>query len=354
MVDFIVSNDPQQVPPPYEFPAMRMNAFAIDLPYDFQRDFCRKFLAVSPDLRYLPVIPAGYVCVVEYPRMFNPNYRTDGYLEQTEVFLTFPALRFTRVIGNFFIPVGIDWAFPFISVNNATSSISGREVLGFNKLLGDIDVTPGYPGKPGEAPVPVNALVRLPTFRRYTALSKQRLWPILRVRGGAALTGDAAHGETLAQRFPWSLLDQMDKRASMASIPAGVEQTPGRLRAINLKQFLNGEDPTQAVFQGLVGCSFTYRNIRDAVVCGPGSYRVFANASMLQDPITREWILPKGWQARICGSIHFTSDLRLDNVQNIYTAPQNPAPPDSPCVELIRDWERLLRDAARIFSCGIV
>ena len=258
MANFINSFDPQELPPPFHFPDVSMTAFVLDLGMEFGLPgltrYCDTFLGVDPDVHYRPLTPIGYLCVLDYPKMYcdAPGYEKWGYVPQKEVFFTFPAVRFGKALGNIYLPTELSWAMPFIAVNNPTSAVTGRTVLGFQKLCGEIDIAEGADGSFG-------ARVSLPTFLTLGRNVAQQYEPIVSVRTGPP-NPDV---DAVEHHFPWSFMGHNQAMDAIETTSMHLLETliPGLLAVINLKQMRGAQNPNTAVYQALVQSRMTFENM---------------------------------------------------------------------------------------------
>jgi hypothetical protein len=318
MTDFITSPDPQELPPPFRFPAVSMTTFAIDLGMlsgmPALTSYCDTYLGVDPDVRYRPLTPVGYLCILDYPKMYcdAPGYDKWGYVPQKEVFFTFPVIRSGRAVGNIFLPTEVSWAMPFIAVNNPTSAVTGRMVLGFQKIYGNIDKAWGIDGS-------FSTLVSLPTFESMGREVEQQYEPIVSVRSGPP----NPIVDAVDHSFPWSLLghNQIMDYVENTSMHLLENLIPGLLEVVNLKQMRGAQFPDRAVYQALVQSRMTFKNMTAPVFYQNPEFMVYPNASMdfgVNDPELAK--LEGGWRPALA-AFTFTVDMTLDDVRDLYVAP---------------------------------
>lgn len=342
MADFISSFDPQELPPPFRFPNVSMTAFVLDLGLQFGMpaltSYCDTFLGVDPDVHYRPLAPVGYLCILDYPRMYcdAPGFEKWGYVPQKEVFFTFPAVRFGRALGNIFLPTELSWAMPFIAVNNPTSALTGRTVLGFQKLYGNVDIKEG-PNSP------FAATVSLPTFETLGRDVAQDYEKVIGVRTGPP----NPMAESVEHHFPWSMMGHgraMDyvENTSLHLLESIV---PGLLEVINLKQMRGGQAPDQAVYQALVQSRMTFKNMTAPTFYSDPEFMIYPNASM-DCGINGEELKKLGGTYRpALAAFSFNADLALDQVRDVYVAPPVAGTPTGgPIGELRAFWGSYCRD----------
>ncbi|MFN3346801.1 MAG: hypothetical protein ACK42E_03200, partial [Candidatus Bipolaricaulaceae bacterium] len=142
MTVFVESTDCQEGRPPFFFPGVRIWSFLLEADPGSLEDWCDRFLNVSPQFRFRPV--TNHVCLGfnDYPKMVSeaPGMEGLGFITQHEYYLMLPVVRKDLDASNFFLPHELTWAFPFIGVDNASSASTGREVLGFQKTVGRIEL----------------------------------------------------------------------------------------------------------------------------------------------------------------------------------------------------------------------
>jgi hypothetical protein len=344
---FLETFDPQQIPPPYYFRNVQVNAFMVPIDLAYLQGFCDTYLNIGAGYRYQAMVPFGYLMVLNYPSLVSedPKFAGMGYVTQKEIYINFPVVRLVAASGNFLLPMDFSWAFPFIAVNDATSAISGREILGFRKLLGEIETATDPDGR-------FSASLALPSFKTFGRDVPQRTEPILSVKTGLPLGG----GTAMEHLFPWSLLGHDSVADSIEDTWLGMiaDIAPGLMSVINLKQFREAQHPTMAAYQALVGCDSVFANCTAPSFYDGAEYQIYPNAS-LDENGSPTGFPPLGTTGKSLMSLQFSADLRFDNVRNLYrftAAGTPPAPP--PFQEAISDCERFLLSGWRLFTLGMV
>ena len=61
-----------------------------------------------------------------------------GYTSQNEIFVALPVTRYGLEPRSLWRDASVEFALPFIAVDNSTSAFSGREMLGLPKLIGPL------------------------------------------------------------------------------------------------------------------------------------------------------------------------------------------------------------------------
>ena len=342
MADFIESYDPQELPPPFRFPSVSMTAFVVDLGLQHGlpglTSYCDRFLGIDPDVHYRPLAPVGYLCVLDYPKMFcdAKGFEKWGYVPQKEVFFTFPTVRFGRALGNIFLPTELSWAMPFITVNNPTSAVTGRTVLGFQKLCGTIDIAETSDGS-------FRTDVCLPTFATLGRDVRQEYEPIVTVRTGAP-NRDI---EAAEHQFPWSLMGHGQTMDYIENTSMGLLENliPGLLDVINLKQMRGAQTPDAAVYQALVQSRMKFTNLTAPLFYENPEYMFHRNASIDCGINGAELAMLSGEYRPALAAFGFTADMVLDEVKDVYVAPPVAGSPSGCLLGSLRAyWEPLWSD----------
>ena len=77
------------------------------------------------------------------PVVFDQKpYSKRGYAQQQELYFRFYVWRFVSFFGLLFPMPLPELCFPFIFVDNSWSMISGRDVIGFPKVMAEFSFTP--------------------------------------------------------------------------------------------------------------------------------------------------------------------------------------------------------------------
>ena len=364
MTPFIGSPATQQLPPPYSFKDVGFNYFEVDLSLDTQWRYCDKYLNIGPDW-FMPLVPVSFLAVVKYAKMFSgyDNYANYGFVEQNEVYLIFPILRVGSTVGNMLLGWELCWACPFIAVDSTTSAFTGREVLGFHKLHGSIPVTALTPNS-------FLTEVRLPAFKTFGGNSRQELLKVVDVtwslqdplvaepKSGTFLEITLGHDRVKAylEKAAEAALKSQDPRFRsiapiLGSLDPGALDT-GFMSVVNLKRFRDAQDPSQAVYQGLVSSRFLFPDEIQVTEYEQAEIKIFENDSMKQD--MTELGLNGSPTIVPFNSFGFTlSDFSCDVVTDLYTAPSD-AGYKAPADDLTSLWSRLVRDYCRLTSLGLL
>lgn len=280
MIPYVQSVGSQQVPPPYHFPEVEAHGFIWEAEIEPIQAYCDRYFNLGSDddrgFVYKPAALWPYVLLmcIDYPVMVSsdadaptrfrqPRFADRGSVSQKEVFVGFPLMRYGTG-ANFLRNAAIEWALPFIVVENAMSAVCGREMVGLEKLLAEITF------KEDRFPKSFSGEVRLPGWEAEKAAnSRQRdSLTFLEVKTRPALPTFRGADPT---KTLWSLLssraggDLLQTLSSTADFLGLVSQdlVPTAMRTVALKQIRDAKDPRKAVYQALVGCRSKYSNIKN-------------------------------------------------------------------------------------------
>jgi hypothetical protein len=161
-VPYVQSVGSLDVPPPYHFPGVTVNAFVWEAQMSAVQDYCDRFLNLgTPEERGFTYKPAPFwpyatLLFLDYPVMISSNpapqdmgevpYGDRGIVSQTEVLVSLPVVRYGLGADRLVTESELECALPFIVVGNPMSAVCGREMLGLGKLLAEIKTGEGrYP-----------------------------------------------------------------------------------------------------------------------------------------------------------------------------------------------------------------
>lgn len=277
-IPYTQSSDSQEIPPPYYFPGVTVNAFVWEAHINRVQEYCDKFFNLGDQrergfvYKAAPMWPYAMLLFLEYPMMIatspasiapEVSYAQQGHAQQAEVFVALPVIRYGVGPANFALDTALEWIMPFIVVGNTMSAVCGREMLGIPKLLAEINTKPPADAFPGS----FTAKVKLPGWP--TSRAEQEVEPFLNVETAPVLP--TYRGKAPASSF-WSLFESreagwgFDESASivsfldqyMAGLPSTLE-----MRTVTLKQVRDAKDPTKALYQALISCRTHYDNLRE-------------------------------------------------------------------------------------------
>jgi hypothetical protein len=363
MIPYVQSVASQEVPPPYHFPGVTVNAFVWQTAMAPIQAYCDRYFNLGPaeerGFVYKPAAfwPYATLLFLDYPVMISAGrtpqnvgkevpYSDRGIISQTEVFIALPVVRYGIGPARLALESTLEWALPFIVVGNPMSCVCGREMLGMGKLLADIETGEGkfpdsfkgkvtLPGWPKLEPcrqekmpfLEVTTEPILPSFRG--SLDEDSLWSLLRSREASWMIDNLA-----------SALGFVDEMS------AGM--MPTTMRTVSLKQFRDALQPDKALYQALVTCRSDYSNISDfrfynesdvdITFYDRGSFgqilRVFQERPA--DPTGEAFSFkPKA-------AYRFTADIEFDEMRTIFTFPIEGGPglPVRETRDIVARWLR--------------
>lgn len=276
-IPYVQSSASLQVPPPYHFPGVTVNAFIWEARMGPISAFCDRYYnlgsAKERGFNYRPAAfwPYAMLLFLDYPKMISSNpapedfgqvpYCDRGLVTQTEVFIALPVVRHGTSALTALTQTQLEFSLPLIVVGNPMSAVCGREMLGLGKLLADIVTGEGVnPGSFGGS-------VTLPGWRNKGSGITQEMLRFLSVETGPVLPSFRAADRqrsmaTLfeSREFGW----MMDGMSSVANAldTSTFGLFPTAMRTVGLKQYRDAADPQQAVYQALMTCRANYSNVR--------------------------------------------------------------------------------------------
>jgi len=252
MVQFIVRADDPEIPPPYDFPNMSIMSFRLAANVANLQNLCDQLLNIGSLSRrgfeYRAV--AGFVDmdIVTYPKMLfdHAPYSGWGFASQQELYFRFLIWKHEPIPGTgVLFPADIpEWTFPFIFVDNSWSMISGRNVIGFPKVMAQFYPTPVHDPSPFD--ITVSALA-LKTYSTATQLDWQ---PIVEIKPDKG-TSSPARGN-----WPWIGLDGLVFPTLEPYLEAFLATVPTAFSSVGLKQFRDAPSLTNACYQAVVATHF--------------------------------------------------------------------------------------------------
>lgn len=305
-MNYIESTDNLQGPPPYAFKGVKIHASLLPADLIALQAVCDRFFNISPDHHFRAMVPFVYAAVSDYPRMAFGGHEDFGFTSQHEYFFMVPVLRF-QAFGRILLPVEPTWIFPFIGVDNPTSAFSGREVLGYPKTLGQIDIGTGSDGA-------FAARVAMPSFTHRGPDAKQELLEIVRfdaVPGTAPPTGS----------LPSTILDgDLIDLLEDAALDMMDLFTPGLTSVVNMQQLRDGERPTQSAYTALIRSDWDLSNL-SPIDFFDGSVTVTDNATIrIAETLGLSGGEPDGLGLRFASPLSFamTTDMVFGDVTRLF------------------------------------
>lgn len=277
-IPYVQSASSLDVPPPYHFPGVTVNAFIWEAQMGPIQAYCDTYfnLGKAEDrgftYRPAPFWPYATLLFLDYPVMISSSdapqdigempYSDRGIVSQTEVFVAMPVVRYGHGIKNLITCTEIEWMLPFIAVGNPMSAVCGREMLGLGKLLAEINTGVGW------FPDSFEGTVKLPGWKKMEPGVLQEELQFLKVTTGPTLPTFRTTGKlkTMASLFEsrqasW-MLDGMAALGNFIDIASG-GLIPTSMRTIGLKQYRDAKHLEKAVYQSLVSCRSLFTNVTD-------------------------------------------------------------------------------------------
>jgi len=276
VIPYVQSASSQEVPPPYHFPGVTVNAFVCDARIDIAQAWCDRFFNLGDEaqrgFRYGPAAfwPFALLLFIDYPVMISAGrapenigheipYCDRGVVSQQEVFIAIPVVRL-GIGGAALATSTVEWMLPFITVGNPMSAVCGREMLGLEKLRAEIAFGEG------EFPDSFHGQVSLPGWSVLDPDRMQRMLPFIDARTGPlSPTFRGAPRESSLYtlfRSRWAS-DAIDGLGALANLvdSASSGLVPTTMETVSLKQFRDAAQPDQALYQALIACRAKYSNI---------------------------------------------------------------------------------------------
>ena len=367
MIPYVQSVASQDVPPPYQFPGVTVNAFVWELDIAPIQAYCDRYFNLgTPRERGFVYRPAAFwpyatLLFIDYPVMISsarpaedgtgpePPYSNRGIISQREVFVAIPVARYGLTAGAMIQDSTLEWTLPFIVVGNPMSAVCGREMLGMGKLLADIVME--------EAAFPDSfaGRVKLPGWRVLQPGHLQETMTLVEVTTAPALPTFRGSPEDSS---PFTLLQSreggwlMDSLASIADFidTASIGMAPTAMRTVTLKQFRDAAKPGKAIYQALVSCRSKYSNITNFKFYNENDVEISFNDTGSFGEILRVFLgLPPGdptglrFSFQPKAAYRFNADINFDEMRTIYTFPVDRGdglPPVEATRDLTSRWFR--------------
>ena len=257
MISFIQRIDNPEIPPPYKFPGITIMNFQLPANMANLQGLCDELLNIGTladrGFEYRAFTDFVDMEIVTYPRMMFDQlpYSQWGYATQQELYFRFYVWRFDLIGGLLFPELFPELFFPFIYVDNSWSMISGRNVIGYPKIMAQFDPTPML----GADPLRIKASAL--AMQTHSPTTELKMHPIVEINP----SGAAAAPEVPGGVWPWvglaaktNILDPNLQQQSQAFL-AGI---PNIFSTVQLKQFR--DLPSGACFQAVVSTPFTPSN----------------------------------------------------------------------------------------------
>ena len=372
MIPYVQSIACQQVPPPYHFPGVTVNAFIWEASMTHIQAYCDEYFNLGDPIKRgfvykaATIWPYATLLVIDYPQMiatannvgpgWGTSYADGGYVTQKEVFVALPLLRYGTRPETALWKAAIEWALPFIIVQNPMSSVCGREMLGLEKLLAEISLGEG------EYPDSFSAAVKLPGWASLRPGEMQQNLPFLDVVTGPAtptIRGSAVQ-DSLWTLFSSNVVGQTIGALGGVSnlidaLSAGL--TPTAMQTVSLKQIRDAADPRRALHQSLISCRSKYSNMENfkfynendvkITIHDRGSFsevfRVALNLPQVEDRFSTK---DRPLSFTPAAAFRFNATIDFDQMRTLHTfqVDQGPGlPPAAGNDDMMSPWLRPLR-----------
>lgn len=276
-IPFAQSSSSEQVPPPYHFPGVTVNAFVWPIDISRVQAYCDQTFNLGTEeergFTYRPAAlwPYATLLFLDYPIMISSNplpqdigevpYSDRGIISQTEVFIALPVIRYGTNPETLITQTSLEWALPFIVVGNPMSSVCGREMLGLGKLLAEIETGEGW------FPDSFDGSIRLPGWRSLEPGVQMEEMEFVHVRTNPVLPtfrtskSPKESLSTLFQSREASIAIEEIANVSNFISDASLGMIPTNMRTVGLKQYRDAKDTDRAIYQSIVTCRARYSNL---------------------------------------------------------------------------------------------
>lgn len=339
-IPYVQSSASLEVPPPYHFPGVTVNAFVWEPQIELVQAYCDRYLNIGREedrgFSYRPFAawPYATLLVMDYPVMISTTtappqagltpYCDRGIVTQTEIFVALPVVRTGTGWPGAVTHSALNWTIPFIVVGNPMSCVSGREMVGLGKLLADMTIGPGkFPGS-------FSATMALPGIDPAWPGQDMTMLEFMKLETAPVLP--TFRSGTPPWRSLATLLESreagwfMDSMASMSNFvdwaTAGI--VPTSMRTVGLKQYRDAENPERAIYQALVTCRSNYSNLRGFAFYDEKDVDIRFNDIDSFHEILSVFLPHRpeatgGWvKVPVKAAMRFTADIDFDEMRVIY------------------------------------
>ena len=221
-------------------------------------------------VKYVPAGPFVMLVCTDIARgqaQAEPD-RSKGWMPEKDVAFWVPLLR-GKQVGPLFVPERLVWFLPYVFVDNAAATVTGREIFGFPKEQAEITF-PADPSTPGS--FWVNTLV-IESFSAESQAKVARLLEVNQANQGPPLNARGLWTDTEAglREFVGKIAENFLDEAEDALMPAAsvaLHLLQGWLEPqmwlVFLKQFRDVVDPSRACYQAIVEAPATVQSWHSA------------------------------------------------------------------------------------------
>jgi hypothetical protein len=271
MIPYIERDGEPTSPPDYSFPGMTVRSFL--LPANFARltSVCDTLLNVQPieqcGFAFTPLAPLVVLAVLRYPRILSLTAPfSNGVSSQHELFFGFPVVRWDLLfpgdplLSSLRAFGGCAMFYPYIFVDSPWSSFTGREVLGFPKLIARFNPPP--PAATGSGFSFTTSTDVLATNTPSTHLQEQQFLAVASSGSTTTTSPTAILSNTI---WPWAHFSP----GAIGFVPAGVQGILDQFipsfqfSTVQLKQFREAASgSTAACYQAIVQDVFAVSSVK--------------------------------------------------------------------------------------------
>ena len=311
MVEYISRPDDPAIPPPSDFPGVTIMSFRLQAKAADLQKLCDKQLNIGTleqrGFEYRVFLDFVDMEIVTYPRMefAEAPYSKWGFASQQELYFRIYVWKFWSFGGLLFPDPVPEWFIPFIFVDNSWSMISGRNVIGFPKAMARFSPTPMLDADPFQISASVLALKK---HKPATRLDWHRLVTI-DPTGAAASTAPGG-------LWPWigleaSIVDPFLNELLQELLTFA----PDAFSTVQLKQFRDPSNLTDACYQAVISTPFTLSNLRPPKPLPPATITVDRYASI---DIPKSLGFPAGVPLQPMLQFQVTLDMGMGNATTLF------------------------------------
>jgi acetoacetate decarboxylase len=310
MVSFIQRVDDPEIPPPYKFPGVTIMSFQLPAKLANLQKLCNRLLNIGSladrGFEYRAFTDFVDMEIVTYPKMMFDQlpYSQWGYATQQELYFRFYVWRFNLFGGLLFPELFPQLCFPFIYVDNSWSMISGRNVIGYPKVMAQFNPTPML----GTNPLQITASAL--AMETHSPNTELKMHPIVEINPSQAAPA-LPNGI-----WPWVGLAAQDRILDpnlQQQSQTFLAEDPNLFSTVQLKQFR--DLPTGACFQAVVETPFTPSNIGVPQPLPPVSVTVNSYASL---DIPGSLGLPAGVALQPALQYSLSLDMSMQNGSDLF------------------------------------
>jgi hypothetical protein len=232
-----------QFPPPYTFPNVEILSFRLPASLDALTRLCNDLLNIGDlddrGFTFRPMFPFVDLEILHYPKMEYGLFPQFGTISQHECYVRLFVMKYISV-GGWLVPDGeVAMYCPFLVVDHPWSAFSGRDVLGFPKLIGSFG-----PFSPAHPYTTVSTMT-------FSAGSQQAsVLPVVQITQAP----QGAPPPPLLQ-WPWGDIGDNFLNPWRRVLGGSLHFDPMLFASVQMKQFRDAEFPLSACYQAIVQSS---------------------------------------------------------------------------------------------------